>query len=208
MNSTMSNITVFEAVYEWNASKILEILASLIKITFVSPMMFYIIWYERFGANHPRTLINQLVASGFLYGIAYNLFAQTIDIAVTAFGPFSLTFCHFKAFIRGTLILQCIFVTTAVTVVKYMCIFILKAPQNIKDEFWCICINIVTLACSSLSQFVSQFLPGRDLISTYVCSGSFDRSLISTPAKFNPFSYYFFIISSVWSIFAAARIYR
>jgi hypothetical protein len=208
MNSTMSNVTVFEAVYEWNTSKILEIFASFINIVFVSPLMFYIIWYERFGANHPRTLINQLVASGFLYGITYIVFAQTLDIAVTAFGPFSLTFCHFRRFIRGILILQTIFVTAAITVVKYIYIFVLKVPPNGKEEFWGICINVVTLVCSIVSQFVSQFLPGRDLISIYICSGSFDRSLIGTPVKINLFSHSVFIISAIWCIFAAVKIYR
>jgi hypothetical protein len=65
-----------------------------------------------------------------------------------------------------------------------------------------------TLMFSCLSQFVYQFLPGRDLIIIYACSGSFDRALISMPAKINLLQSYFFIISIIWFIFAAARIYH
>jgi hypothetical protein len=62
--------------------------------------------------------------------------------------------------------------------------------------------------CSCLTQFVSQFLPGKELMSNYVCSGSFDHSLIDAPAKINYFSRYIFIFSAIWSIFAGIRIYR
>ncbi len=208
MASTVLNETVFTAVYEWNASKISEILVSLINIVVVTPFAYYIIWYERFGANHRRTLINQLVASICLYLVVYNVFVQSMDIAVTALGPFNFSFCHFRRFVRSILIFQCTLLTTAITIVKYIYIFVMKTPANSREEFWCLFINLWTLMCSCLSHFVFHFLPGRELINIYVCSGSFDQSLISTPVKANLFSRSVFIISFLWFLFVAARIYR
>jgi len=208
MASTVLNETVFTAVYEWNASKISEILVSLINIIVVTPFAYYIIWYERFGANHRRTLINQLVASICLHLVVYNVFVQSMDIAVTALGPFNFSFCHFRRFVRSILIFQCTLLTTAITIVKYIYIFVMKTPANCREEFWCLFINLWTLMCSCLSHFVFHFLPGRELINIYVCSGSFDRSLISTPVKANLFSRSVFIISFLWFLFVAARIYR
>ncbi len=52
------NETVFTAVYEWSASKTLNIVLSISSIFLITPWLLYIIWYERYGANHRRTLIN------------------------------------------------------------------------------------------------------------------------------------------------------
>ncbi len=139
MNSTMPNVTVFEAVYEWNASKVLEILASLINMAFITPMMFYVIWYERFGAGHQKTLVNQMVASGFLYGLTFNIISQIFDIVILAFGPFSPFICHVRRFIKGALLVQIVVITTAVSVVKYVFIFVFKSPPDCNDDVWCQC---------------------------------------------------------------------
>jgi len=56
----MPNATVFSTVYEWNASKTAELFASLTGVVLSTPFLFYVTWYERCGANHNRTLINQV----------------------------------------------------------------------------------------------------------------------------------------------------
>ncbi len=142
------------------------------------------------------------------YLVAYNLLGQTMDIAVTALGPFSLSFCTFRRLTISVLNFQAVLLTTAISVVKYVYIFVLKFPPYSKEEFWWIFINLWTLMCSCLSHFVYQFLPGRSVINIYVCSGSFDRELIGTPAKINLFSRYVFIMAVIWYIFSAVRIYR
>jgi hypothetical protein len=45
------NETVFTAVYEWSASKILEILISIFGTLFITLWLLYIIWYEKYGAK-------------------------------------------------------------------------------------------------------------------------------------------------------------
>jgi hypothetical protein len=62
-NASESKV-VFTAVYEWNAIQAVEVVASLVNIFCVTPFMYFITWYEKYGANHNRTLINQFVASG------------------------------------------------------------------------------------------------------------------------------------------------
>jgi len=52
------NEPVYAEVYEWSASKIAEIVLSIFNIVLVTPWFIYIIWYERYGANHRGTLIN------------------------------------------------------------------------------------------------------------------------------------------------------
>ena len=208
MNRTNSDDIIFQTVFEWNASKIIEILTSLMNVIFVAPFYYYAIWYEKVGANHCRSLINQLVSSICTSGLAYILFAQTLDIMVTAFGPFSLMFCHFRRLMRSSISQQISLMTTAITVVKYVFLFVLKSPPNSNMEFWNTFIFAWTLIFSFLCQFVFQFLPGRDPINIYLCSGSLEKVLIEIPAKVNHFTRYAFIVCVAWFIFAAYKIHR
>jgi hypothetical protein len=63
----MQNITtqantsfLFEEIYKFNWSMGLGILASVINVMFVTPVALAIIWYERYGSNQKRTLLNQV----------------------------------------------------------------------------------------------------------------------------------------------------
>lgn len=208
MNITNSDDVIFQTVFEWNASKIIEIWASVINVIFVSPFFYYAIWYEKFGANHCRSLINQLMSSICASCLAYILFVQTLDTMVTAFGPFSLMFCHFRRLIRSSISQQIFLMTTAISIVKYIFLFVLKTPPNIYMEFWTTYITLWTLIFSFMCQFVTQFLPGRDPINIHLCSGSLDKALIDTPVKVDHFSLYMFIVCIAWFIFAAYKIYR
>ena len=208
MNRTISDDVIFHTVFEWNASKIIEILASLMNVIFVAPFYYYAIWYEKVGANHCRSLINQLVSSSCASGLAYILFAQSLDIMVTAFGPFSLMFCHFRRLLKSSITQQIFLMTTAISIVKYVFLFVLKSPPNSNMEFWNTYISLWTLIFSFLYQFVYQFLPGRNPINIYLCSGSLEKSLIETPAKVNHFTRYAFIVCIAWFIFAAYKIQR
>ena len=50
----------FDAVYDLNFGKILAILLSIFHILFVTPLFCFVIWFEKFGADHHRTLLNQV----------------------------------------------------------------------------------------------------------------------------------------------------
>ena len=171
MNGTNTDDVIFQTVFEWNASKIIEILASAINVIFVSPFYYYAIWYEKVGANHSRSLINQLVSSICASGLAYILFTQTLDIMVTAFGPFSFLFCHFRRLVRSSISQQICLMTTAISIVKYVFLFVLKSPPNLNMEFWNTYITLWTLIFSFICQFVYQFLRGRNPINMYISTG-------------------------------------
>jgi hypothetical protein len=64
MSNTSESYILFTSVYELSASKVLEVVLSMLNITAVTPFMYLIIWYERYGANHNRTLVNQFATSG------------------------------------------------------------------------------------------------------------------------------------------------
>jgi hypothetical protein len=52
--------SVFAEIYVADWSFGLAIAASVLNILVVTPLLFLIPWYEKYGSNHQRTLINQV----------------------------------------------------------------------------------------------------------------------------------------------------
>jgi hypothetical protein len=62
---------------------------AIVTIIVVTPLAFGIIWYEKFGSDKKRTLINKLFSS-FCFGIiAWNLIIQTFTVVRFIHGPYS-----------------------------------------------------------------------------------------------------------------------
>jgi hypothetical protein len=200
------NETVFTAVYEWSASKTLNILLSICSILFITPWLYYMIWYERYGANHRRTLINQFAASHSYYAVFYILVGQSLEVMLTTFGPFGDYACHFQEFLQGVMTFQFLHIFTFIFTVKYFYIFVLRNPSGIDEEFWCFFLNMWSLLISCLTQFVYQFMPGRHPIKFYICCGKFDNLLSSENAKINYAQICYLSLAVIWYMFAAIRI--
>ena len=54
---------VYANMYNKNWSMVLGLSASFFNIFFTTPLFYFIVWYEKCGSDHPRTLLNQLVVS-------------------------------------------------------------------------------------------------------------------------------------------------
>ena len=60
---------------------------------------------------------------------------------------------------------------SAISIVKYIYVFVQKNPAGRNDDFWCFFVNFVFAILTGLSQIIFQFLPGRNPYMFYVCSG-------------------------------------
>ena len=60
MNTSNEKDLIFKYLFENNYLKILSVSISLIMVLLGGPLYYSIIWYERFGINMTRTLINQV----------------------------------------------------------------------------------------------------------------------------------------------------
>ena len=72
---------------------------------------------------------------------------------------------------------------SAISIVKYIYIFVKKYPSGQNDDFWCFFVNLVVAILAAISQFTFQFLPGRNPYIFYVCSGKMSDP--SKPVKVN-----------------------
>ena len=135
----------YRNIYDQSASKWAGISSSLLVIFVMTPTFFFITWYERFGSNHHPTLINQLVATNCWFTILYNLIGQTTEIVLSLFGPFNPIFCYAQVILKNTFSLQQINLFLAMTLTKYLSVFVLKNPLGVDCEFWNYSITLITM---------------------------------------------------------------
>jgi hypothetical protein len=61
----------------------------------------------------------------------------------------------------------------AIFSVRFICMFYVKNPTALQDDFWHLFINIWTLGCSLISQTVYVIFPGKSPLNYYICLGEY-----------------------------------
>ena len=185
-------------------SKLIGITISMINIVPMSLFLYSIIWYERFGTNHNRTLINQFVTSTCWAGLVYNIFVLIPEVII-AFGfPAGHLFCSLSIIIRNVLVIFFGSLSGAISIVKYLYIFCYKNPSGKNDEFWCCFVNLTLILMASISQFVFQFLPGKNPYYYYICCGRNPK--LGHLTKVNHIAQLILICSFIVYVFVVFRI--
>ena len=105
---------------------ILSIISGIVLI----PFAYSIIWYEKFGSDKKRTLINKLVASLCWNEIAFFSTVQILYVVRFYFGPLPPFLCFWMFVIRKTIIINGIFTLNVMALVRYIFIFWLKNPAG------------------------------------------------------------------------------
>jgi hypothetical protein len=169
----MSNSThdYFGVLQENNGYKIMSIILSIITGAMLMPLIVGIIWYERFGSDKKRTLINMLVVSCCWTLIEYGVAVQIPDIVRYSFGPLPSVFCFIQAIVRSSVATDLILFFDAMAVTRFTYIFILKNPANFNDDFWWQMMNIWIKLFSITFQSCWHFTTERQPIGYYICVG-------------------------------------
>ena len=111
-NTTTTAIADFDGasfysnIYASSVSKTIAISTSVVVILILTPLFYSIIWYEKYGSNQHRTLINQLAASNCWLAIIFNVVVQTSEIVLSIFGPFNSGFCNWQLFLKNMFSVQ------------------------------------------------------------------------------------------------------
>ena len=172
LTSFVKNETFFHDFYSFNIFQVCGLSASFVNVFAVTPLLLLIIWFERFGTNHNRTLINQFVTSTCWCGVAFNILGQIPEIIIGIFGPFHENFCFVHIVVKNVILSQFIILLTAISVVKYIYIFITKNPSGQNDDFFCFFTNLACGFNCLIFQFVIHFMPGNNSHPYYFCSGT------------------------------------
>ena len=199
----MKNFTInneqdyFDELFGNRPIKMFMIAFSSLSLLLSIPVIYGIIWFERFGCDMKRIFINRLVSSVCWSFFAWILFAQIPDMIRYFSRPFSESICFFILATKTMIAMQVILFFNAMNISRYIFIFWLKNPLNFQDDFWSTFVNLWIVSFSLVSQFVYVFLPGKQALNFYICSGSFEAKLYyKLPKKFN----WSTSIMQLWSI--------
>ena len=83
-----------------DVSKSIYILLCSVTIVLFTPLYYSVVWYERYGQDNKRTLLNQLSAFFCSIIIAYILLVMTGDVVIVLYGPFPEWYCNLHIFLK------------------------------------------------------------------------------------------------------------
>ena len=170
--SAVPNEDYFTALFNENHVSRLCFLAFAILTTLIGPFVLYcVIWYEKFGSDNKRTLINMLATLSCWTVIEILLAVEIPEIFRYVYGPLNPTFCHIHQFLRSRLYSDLLLQLDAVAIVRYISIFWLKNPAGLKDEFWIVFLNLFLKTFNIMTNFAWYFLTPRQPVGYYICTG-------------------------------------
>ena len=92
----MNSSNFFQGFYDHKISNTLSVIFSTVGTLLLIPLLYGIIWYEKYGSNNKRTLLNKLVSAWCWASIEYILLCQVPNIARHIFGPMSPINCSIQ----------------------------------------------------------------------------------------------------------------
>ena len=170
----------FVGLFEDRPAKLIAIIFSAVGGCLLVPLLYSIIWFEHFGSDKKRTLINKLVSSLCWTCFEWFFIVQMLDMIRYSFGPLPSFVCSMELHLKYAIFTQQMFFMNGIILARYIFIFWLKNPAAFNDDFWSLFLNIWIVGYSFLTQIVSSQMPGRRSVYFYICSGknpSFDQHI-------------------------------
>ena len=161
----------FSGIFQNRLSKWISIIFSILGSILAIFMIYCIIWFERYGLDVRKTLINRLFLSLDYIGIIWLSLFQQLDVLRYLYGPMPQLVCHLTDYSKFALTNQ-IFTTFAfIMITRYILIFYLKNPAGFYNEFWYKFILAWIIMFSWTSQIVVYLGPGKHFPNFYICAG-------------------------------------
>ena len=161
----------FEFLMENTFIRIYSIVICSINVMVVPLMLYSIIWFDKFGSDKKRTILNMLVSIICWTGIEFNFIIQATEIIRFLYGPLPELYCSLKSILRAAYITQVFLFFDGIACMRYIFIFFLKNPAAFRDDFWCFFINIWVKAFSLIVEIVIHNLLAHHKMNYYICSG-------------------------------------
>jgi hypothetical protein len=167
-----------------------------------------IIWYERYGIEAKRTIVNKLFSFGSWTAIQFIVLIVIPDIIRYNSGPWPELSCWLHLMLKNMIGSQILLIFTTAIVMKYICIFVLKNLTGFQDGFWSIFLYIWIGGFSLITQLVFVFIPGRQSNPYYICLGKRPpEALYHTPLKTNYPIMTILLLGSVIHVICSIKIF-
>ena len=177
-----SSEELYCGLFENRATKIFAMILSISLLMLDMVMVTGAIWYEHYGTDRRRTLMNKLFSSVCWVMIAQQCITM-VEIIRYLVGPLSQGFCFILLLAKITGNSMILLFYDTMLLARYVLIFKLKNPGALNDEFWYRFLNIWVFTFSALYDSSRYFLPGKQTFSYYTCSGTSPASYQETSKR-------------------------
>ena len=161
----------------------LFIIFAIFTSVFGSLGLYSIIWFERFGSDHKRTILNMLSTLICWPAIEFLIFVETVEIIRFVIGPLPERLCFAQQVFRSRIFKDVIIQFDANIICRYICIFVLKNPAGLNDEFWSCFICFFIRSFNGIFQMSWHFLSVHQPIGYYICAGLNPTEALKHPLK-------------------------
>ena len=171
-NETTSDL--FPALADNNLVRICSLAFAITSIILGPPLFYSIIWFERFGSDKKRTLINKLVATNCWIGISFSIFVQAPEVVRFIYGPLPHIICSVQNVLKFYFVCSYLLCSDAIIVSNYAYIFWLKNPAAFNDDFWCLFISLWIRCISMITMGTLHFLVEFKTFGCLICTGKIE----------------------------------
>ena len=158
-------------ISEKNVPLVFSLIVSTLVVIFAPPLLFAIIWFERFGSDKKRTLLNMFVYMNCWTIIVFSLLGQVPEIVIYTFGPLPHTFCYIHTLVRQSIFFSILMYIDAIIVFRYVYIFKLKNPAAFRDDFWCFLVSLWIYLVVLIFSTTSSILANFQILPNFICTG-------------------------------------
>ena len=171
---------------ETNTPLVLSLVLSVLVVIFSPPLLFAIIWFERFGSDKKRTILNMFVNMNCWNCIALVILGQVPEIVIYSIGPLPPMFCYIHSVIRESILCSILMYIDVIIVFRFVYIFKLKNPAAFRDDFWCFFVSLWIPIIELINVATFNIWANFQSVPTIVCTGqttglpnkAFERSMI------------------------------
>ena len=172
MNSSNESTDFYSKVFEVNPFHICAVLISILCLIICPFFLYYIIWYERYGSDQKRTLINRFTSMSCWAIIQFIVIVHAIETARFTFGPLPAAICHLQNIVRYSILDMIMINQNAAISTKYMFIIWLKNPAGFNDEFWAFFAWMWIQGYSYFVEITIYLLGSNQPVTFYICCGT------------------------------------
>lgn len=175
--ATNSTSDSFPALMDNNLPKVVGCVLSAVNVVVAPPLLYFIVWFERFGNDLKRTLVNMLTSVICCTFIFYLLTCQSLEVLRFSFGPLPPAVCCFQNLIKCSVLCVAFLLTDAIICARYVYIFWLKNPASFHDSFWCCFVTTWIYGTATVLMLAVSFLTDSQTMGFFICSGTTTKDL-------------------------------
>ena len=203
----MNETNCFDRLDSINPFKIAYISSTVICIICAVPAFSTVIWFEKYGSDKKRTVINKLISTICYIGIFANVFVQGAFVSRFAFGPLPPLACFWICLSKRICICAGLLIFDSISGIRFMFIFCLKNPAAFNDDFWHVFISSWCILMSFNFQILRATIPGSQLVDYNICTGEDPTTVFLLPSFGKGIAEGFSLVLQIY-IYASILVYK